>query len=30
MGCEKFGDEALQGDKLDVVYGEAGSRRASG
>ena len=23
MQCEKVGDEALQGDKLDVVYGEA-------
>ena len=23
MQCEKIGDEALQGDKLDVVYGEA-------
>ena len=23
MQCEKIGDEALQGDKLDVLYGEA-------
>jgi hypothetical protein len=23
MQCEKIGDEALQGDKLDVIYGEA-------
>ena len=23
MQCEKVGDEALQGDKLDVLYGEA-------